>query len=71
MNRDEIRDQFSPLLDGELAADERAEIEAMLSQDAELLRELDSLKRVDDLYRALPRPQTPDNFESAVSERIR
>ncbi|MDZ4859608.1 MAG: hypothetical protein SGI88_11560 [Candidatus Hydrogenedentes bacterium] len=70
MNRDEIRDRFSSLLDGELEADERAEIEAVLAQDAELLRELDSLKRVDLLYRALPKPTAPEGFEADVRERV-
>ncbi len=70
MNRDELRDKFSPLLDGELAADERAEIEAVLAQDAELLRELDSLKRVDDLFRSLPKPRAPEGFEAGVRELV-
>ena len=70
-NRDDIRDQFSPLLDGELTPDERAAVEAALSEDAELLRELDALKRMDDLYRALPAQTAPTNFEDAVRKRIR
>ena len=70
-NRDDIRDQFSPLLDGELSPEERAAMEAVLSGDAELLRELDSLKRVDDLYRALPAEAAPANLEQVVRDRIR
>lgn len=69
-NRDDIRDQFSPLLDGELSPEERARVEAALSEDAELLRELDSLKRVDDLYRALPAVSAPANFEADIRERL-
>jgi hypothetical protein len=71
MNRDEIRDKFSPLLDGELSPEERAEVEQALSEDADLLRELDGLKRVDDLYRALPRAAAPDGFEEGVKEKLR
>lgn len=71
MNRDEIRDKFSPLLDGELSPEERAEVEQALSEDADLLRELDGLKRVDDLYRALPRAAAPNGFENSVKARLR
>lgn len=69
-NKDDIRDQFSPLLDGELSPEERASVEASLSHDAELLRELDAMKRVDDLFRAMPAVSAPDNFEAVVRERI-
>ena len=70
-NQDDIRDQFSPLLDGELSSEERARVEAALARDADLLRELDALKRVDDLYRALPAENAPGDFEQAVRDRIR
>ncbi|MCC6797624.1 MAG: zf-HC2 domain-containing protein [Candidatus Hydrogenedentes bacterium] len=69
-NKDDIRDQFSPLLDGELSPEERASVEAALSDDAELLRELDSMKRVDDLFRAMPAVTAPDDFEVIVRDRI-
>lgn len=69
-NRDDIREQFSPLLDGELSPEERAVVEAALSDDAELLRELDSLKRVDDLFRALPAETAPGDFEDAIRRRV-
>lgn len=69
-NRDDIREQFSPLLDGELSPEERAVVEAALSDDAELLRELDSLKRVDDLFRALPAETAPGDFEDAIRKRV-
>ncbi|MCC6696462.1 MAG: zf-HC2 domain-containing protein [Candidatus Hydrogenedentes bacterium] len=71
MDRDEIRERFSPLLDGELSPEERAEVEAALAQDAELLRELDSLKRVDALYGALPPIPAPEGFEDRVHAALR
>jgi hypothetical protein len=71
MNRDEIRERFSPLLDGELGPEERAEVEAALSEDAELLRELDALKRVDQLYANLPPLTAPDGFEDGVRSALR
>lgn len=66
MNKDDIREQFSPLLDGELTAEERLDVESQLALESDLLRELDGLKRVDDLYRGLPRVTAPENFESRV-----
>jgi hypothetical protein len=68
MDRDpeHIRDEFSPLLDGELSAEERAAIEARLAGDADLLRELEALKRVDQLYRSMPTEQAPAGFEERV-----
>ncbi|MCC6488277.1 MAG: zf-HC2 domain-containing protein [Candidatus Hydrogenedentes bacterium] len=71
MDRDEIRERFSPLLDGELSPEERAEVEAALAQDAELLRELDSLKRVDALYGALPPVPAPEGFEERIHASLR
>ncbi len=65
-DKDEIRDEFSPLLDDELAPDERADIEQNLAEDAELLRELDGLRKVDELYRQLPSERAPDRFEERV-----
>lgn len=70
MNRDEIRERFSPLLDGELGPEERAEVEAALSEDAELLRELDALKRVDHLYANLPPVSAPEGFEDGVKSAL-
>lgn len=70
MNRDEIRERFSPLLDGELSPEERAEVEAALSEDAELLRELDALKRVDHLYANLPPVNAPVGFEDGVKSAL-
>ncbi|MFA6239640.1 MAG: hypothetical protein WC655_01850 [Candidatus Hydrogenedentales bacterium] len=71
MDREEIREQFSPILDDELTPDERAAIEADLAQDAELLRELHSLKRVDELFRRMPPLHAPKEFEAGVRAKLR
>ncbi len=71
MDREEIREQFSPILDDELSPDERAAIEADLAQDAELLRELHSLKRVDELFRRMPPVHAPKEFEAGVRAKLR
>jgi anti-sigma factor RsiW len=65
------KDEFSALLDGELTQDERASVEAHLSQCAECLRELDKIKSVDTLYRELPHPTTPYGFVEQVQRRLR
>lgn len=61
-----IRDAFSPLLDGELPAEEREAVEADLALDAELLRELDDLRRVDGLYKGLGATAAPEGFEERL-----
>lgn len=66
MTNEDVREQFSPLLDDELSPEERLDVEAVLSQDAALLRELDGLKRTDILYRQLPRQAAPDDLEQRV-----
>jgi hypothetical protein len=71
MNRDDIREQFSPLLDGELTQEERLDVEAALAEDAELLRELGSLKRVDSLFRKLPRVEAPVELDLRVKHALR
>lgn len=66
----DIRDEFSPLLDDELTQDARDEVERELAQDAELLRELDALRRMDALYRGLPRAGAPDDLAARVREEV-
>lgn len=66
----DIRDEFSPLLDDELSADARHAVEAELAQDSDLLRELDALRKVDKLYRGLPRVSAPDDMAARVREQL-
>ncbi len=70
MKNEELRDYFSPLLDGELTGKERAEVEKRLAHDAEILRELDRCQRVDTLYRMLPRHIAPEELEERVRKAI-
>lgn len=71
MDCTQARDEFAALLDGELVAESRAAVEAHLSQCSDCLRELDGLKRVDVLYRELPRVTAPVGFDEGVREAIR
>jgi len=63
----DVREEFSALLDGELAPDERKAVEAHLAQCAGCLRELERCKQVDTAYRALPRHRAPADFEERVA----
>ena len=71
MNCTEARDEFSALLDGELAPDRQAAVEAHLAECTSCLRELDKLQRVDALYSQLHPRQTPADFEDRVSQALR
>ena len=71
MNKEEIREQFSSLLDGELSPEERQDLENALSQDAEMLRELAKIKQVDTLFRRMPKVETPAHFDADVRNAIR
>lgn len=56
------RERISVYLDGELAAEERAELEAHLPTCDECQRELVALRQIRGLLRALPRPAPPRAF---------
>ena len=66
----DIRDEFSPLLDDELSAEARDAVEAELAQDSSLLRELDALRKVDRVYRSLPRVSAPDDMAARVRDQL-
>ena len=55
----EVREEFSALIDGELAPDARAAVEAHIAQCLDCLRELDAIKRIDGLYRRLTPQSAP------------
>lgn len=61
-NWDERREQLSALLDGALPAAERAQLEAHLAGCAACRAELESLRRMSALLRALPQPALPRSF---------
>lgn len=67
----EVREDFSAYLDGELATDEREALEAHLAGCADCLRELDTMKRVEDAYRGLPPVNAPAGFEAGVRDVVR
>lgn len=66
----EVREELSALLDGELAPELRNAVEAHIAACSDCLRELDALKRIDGLYRELPRQSAPPGFEESVRTTI-
>lgn len=64
----DVREDFSALLDDELAVDEREAIEAHLSECSDCLRALDGMKRVDVLFRAAPAVEAPPDLESRLRD---
>lgn len=63
---EEVRDEFSALLDGELATDEQEGVEEHLSSCSDCLRELDGMKRVTDLYAELPVVPAPESLDISI-----
>ncbi len=70
MTCDEARLQFSALLDGELAPEERAPVEAHLAGCGECLRALHQLQQVDNLFRGMSAQAAPDGIVEAVRETV-
>ena len=67
-NCEDVREDFSALLDGELSPQEQDAVESHLSDCSQCLRELDGLKQIDTLYGELPRVDAPQGFEDNVQE---
>jgi len=63
-------EQLSAYIDGELPPPERAMVERLLAGDAELRRELESMRRAVDAVRALPRERAPAGLAAGVASRI-
>jgi anti-sigma factor RsiW len=63
---EDIQEEFSALLDDALDIETRDTIEAHLCDCSDCLRELHSLKRASDLYRAQPRVRAPEDFQEQV-----
>ncbi len=62
----DVRERLSALLDNELEPAEHEAVTAHIGGCRECRREFDKLRRMDNLYRALPRAETPDDFEQRV-----
>jgi len=66
---EDVQEDFSALLDEELAPDEVEGVEAHLSTCSDCLRELDSLKKMQSVYDALPKVDAPHRFKMDLREK--
>jgi hypothetical protein len=64
------REQLSAYIDGELSADERAELERHIPGCPECQEALGELRRVHDLLAALPMPKAPRSFALPLDTRL-
>ncbi|MGC9454583.1 MAG: anti-sigma factor family protein [Phycisphaerae bacterium] len=67
--KDNIREQLSAYLDGELSEADARRVEAALEDDAELRSELAELRRVREMVASLPASQAPAGFVERVMAR--
>lgn len=70
MRCEEIREELSAALDGELPEEVRRAVEAHLAGCPACRKERDLLGGVDRLYRALPREDAPEGFEDTLGRRL-
>ncbi len=68
--REQLEAQLSAYLDGELSADEKRQVDAFLSEDADGRRLLAELRATVDAVRALPRARSSDDLMDAVRARL-
>ncbi len=68
--RGKLEEQLSAYLDGELSADQRAEVEAFLAEDEQARRLLDDLRRTVQLVQTLPRAKAGDELIDALRGRL-
>lgn len=69
-NCEEVRLEFSALLDDELSAGERRAIEAHLADCPECLRRFHQFQQVDQMYQGLPQGEAPDELEPRIREAL-
>jgi len=70
MTIDEVREQLSAYLDGELDEPTRRAVDAALKAHPELRAELDALRRTVALVRSMPRRSAPSGFAERVQAAI-
>ncbi|MCJ7544092.1 MAG: zf-HC2 domain-containing protein [Phycisphaerae bacterium] len=68
-DKDNISEQLSAYLDGELSDAEARRVEAALRDDPALARELEALRATRQLVRSLPAAKAPEGFTAAVMDR--
>lgn len=66
MNEQFSDEMLSAYVDGELSAQERAEVERWLAQDPEAREKLEDFRRLSKLFGGLPRTEVPHEFPTKV-----
>ncbi len=61
---------LSAFLDGELADEERKKIEDWIESSPEARQELEDLRQIGTLVRAIPMPSVPQGFQAALMQRV-
>lgn len=69
-NCDEVRLEFSALLDDELSAGEHRAIEAHLAECAECLDLFRQIQQVDQMYQDLPQSEAPAELEAGIRKAL-
>ena len=66
----ELTELLSAYLDGELADEQRMEVEALLADDAETRALLDEIRATVELVRSLPRAKASDDLMDGLRSRL-
>ena len=70
MKSEDIRNYFSDYLAGELSAEDNANFEAILLEDAEIRADLRSMKNIVESLHDLPEQPLPDDFSAFLHQRL-
>lgn len=70
MDKELLHEKLSALLDNELAGGERTALEALIDTDPEVAREWQELKRVDGLFRKMPKHEAPKELGAGVRAEV-
>ena len=70
LDRDNLDEQLSAYLDGELTEAQRAEVDALLEQDASVRHRLEAMRGTVELISALPRRSAPPSLMEDVMSRL-
>lgn len=67
---EQLEEQLSAYVDGELTADERSKVEAALAESPEARQRLEELRQVSRLVGTLPRGEAPEDLHEALFARL-
>lgn len=71
MQHEDIQEQLSAYLDGELSPEDAVRVESALKEDAALAAELERLRKTREFVQSLPRQEVGDDFTAKVMHTVR